>query len=459
MSAAAPEVITLSDGSDDESSPRSRPDSGSSASTAGDHDLDADSGRAGRAGPSLTPHSGDSASAAFGGSPTIANTSVILVSPDSASSSTATGRRRDGRPRSTIVLSDSDDADSAASSDGYARSNPTQRNGNGNRNGNGKRRWNRSRSPPPLPRSVNADEAFARRLQDEQDEEMLREFSREESAHSAHIARQAQVKRTVWNGASRSYSRGRGGRRRGRGSGGGGGGRFGGSRGHRLGSGGPGDDLYDSAEDPDYSPDMETSYPQHGGGGYSYSYGSPGGDGVGGGGVGSYVHKMLNSLAGFGGGGGGGGIFSGVGGGGVGGGATVAYGGGGYGGGYSGGGGYGDNGVYPPYRGGSGGGGAAATEESLGSYEELLALDDTIKKKGLDKAAIGRFTSEQTLTKEDIGNLRDSSCVICLDDFRPKMKIRRLPCLCCFHVKCIDKYLKNATNCPICRAEVQGGGA
>lgn len=93
-------------------------------------------------------------------------------------------------------------------------------------------------------------------------------------------------------------------------------------------------------------------------------------------------------------------------------------------------------------------------ESPLGSYEELLALDDTIKNKGISKSDLGRFTFEQVLTKGDVSKLATPNCVICLDDFKPRAKIRRLPCLCCFHVKCIDRYLKDNTKCPICRLEI-----
>jgi len=90
----------------------------------------------------------------------------------------------------------------------------------------------------------------------------------------------------------------------------------------------------------------------------------------------------------------------------------------------------------------------------MGSYEQLLALDDHVSKKGVDKAQLAQRTFEQTLAKADVEKLPTKECVICLDEFKPRQKIRRLQCLCIFHTKCIDKYLKGATQCPICRQDV-----
>jgi len=43
-------------------------------------------------------------------------------------------------------------------------------------------------------------------------------------------------------------------------------------------------------------------------------------------------------------------------------------------------------------------------------------------------------------------------CVICLDDFKPKSEVRRLPCGHIFHATCIEEWLlkKHHFNCPLC---------
>uniref|UniRef100_A0A6P6Y203 RING-type E3 ubiquitin transferase n=1 Tax=Dermatophagoides pteronyssinus TaxID=6956 RepID=A0A6P6Y203_DERPT len=45
-------------------------------------------------------------------------------------------------------------------------------------------------------------------------------------------------------------------------------------------------------------------------------------------------------------------------------------------------------------------------------------------------------------------------CSICLDRFCVNIIVRRLPCLHVFHIKCIDKWLKQNKKCPICRISI-----
>ncbi|KAH8555086.1 hypothetical protein BGW37DRAFT_463335 [Umbelopsis sp. PMI_123] len=50
------------------------------------------------------------------------------------------------------------------------------------------------------------------------------------------------------------------------------------------------------------------------------------------------------------------------------------------------------------------------------------------------------------------GNTEEQSCSICLDLFRPKTKIRLLPCRHTFHPICIDPWLtKHSAECPMCK--------
>ncbi|KAL8136734.1 hypothetical protein V2J09_002735 [Rumex salicifolius] len=48
-----------------------------------------------------------------------------------------------------------------------------------------------------------------------------------------------------------------------------------------------------------------------------------------------------------------------------------------------------------------------------------------------------------------------SDCAVCLSDLEEGEEARRLPnCKHRFHVECIDRWLSNQSNCPICRTEV-----
>ncbi|KAI9285707.1 hypothetical protein BC943DRAFT_30137 [Umbelopsis sp. AD052] len=49
-------------------------------------------------------------------------------------------------------------------------------------------------------------------------------------------------------------------------------------------------------------------------------------------------------------------------------------------------------------------------------------------------------------------NLEEQSCSICLDLFRPRTKVRLLPCRHAFHPICIDPWLtKHSAECPMCK--------
>ena len=62
------------------------------------------------------------------------------------------------------------------------------------------------------------------------------------------------------------------------------------------------------------------------------------------------------------------------------------------------------------------------------SYEDLLALDDTIATKGLSSAQVAQCTAEQTVTQEFLDTMqstKENDCKICLCDFEIGDKIRR----------------------------------
>jgi hypothetical protein len=46
-------------------------------------------------------------------------------------------------------------------------------------------------------------------------------------------------------------------------------------------------------------------------------------------------------------------------------------------------------------------------------------------------------------------------CSICLDDFDEKVILRKLICNHIFHINCIEKWLSENTNCPMCRHELK----
>ena len=49
------------------------------------------------------------------------------------------------------------------------------------------------------------------------------------------------------------------------------------------------------------------------------------------------------------------------------------------------------------------------------------------------------------------------SCTICLGDYEEGEVLRVLPCLHRFHQPCVDPWLAEHTQCPLCKADVMAG--
>ncbi|KAJ1453388.1 hypothetical protein M885DRAFT_426595, partial [Pelagophyceae sp. CCMP2097] len=48
----------------------------------------------------------------------------------------------------------------------------------------------------------------------------------------------------------------------------------------------------------------------------------------------------------------------------------------------------------------------------------------------------------------------DTACVICLEDFVDREKVKKLPCKHVYHNACIRKWLQQDMRCPTCRAAI-----
>ncbi|XP_058731018.1 RING-H2 finger protein ATL78-like [Vicia villosa] len=71
--------------------------------------------------------------------------------------------------------------------------------------------------------------------------------------------------------------------------------------------------------------------------------------------------------------------------------------------------------------------------------------------KGIKKKALKTFPTVSYSTDLKLPGL-DRECVICLSEFAKGEKVRILPkCNHGFHVRCIDKWLKEHSSCPKCR--------
>jgi E3 ubiquitin-protein ligase ATL10/75/76/77/78 len=71
--------------------------------------------------------------------------------------------------------------------------------------------------------------------------------------------------------------------------------------------------------------------------------------------------------------------------------------------------------------------------------------------KGIKKKALKTFPTVSYSAELKLPSL-DTECVICLSEFTKGEKVRILPkCNHGFHVRCIDKWLKEHSSCPKCR--------
>eukprot|EP00943_MAST-04B_sp_MAST-4B-sp1_P008497 g8497.t1 len=104
--------------------------------------------------------------------------------------------------------------------------------------------------------------------------------------------------------------------------------------------------------------------------------------------------------------------------------------------------------------------------DQLNTYEEMLALDENNVKVGLKRNELERLpqiefeksssnskSSEAgiNIKKNEGEEMEEPTCNVCLEEFEKGDKLRVLPCFHKFHVKCIDRWLKQSKFCPTCR--------
>jgi len=86
-------------------------------------------------------------------------------------------------------------------------------------------------------------------------------------------------------------------------------------------------------------------------------------------------------------------------------------------------------------------------DPSVMTYEQLIALDNTIIKKGLSEEEMKNFSTEVYMKAFD----GPASCNICISDLESGEFLRKLTCGHKFHKECIDTWLSENITCPICK--------
>ncbi|GMP77435.1 hypothetical protein CsSME_00033709 [Camellia sinensis var. sinensis] len=82
-----------------------------------------------------------------------------------------------------------------------------------------------------------------------------------------------------------------------------------------------------------------------------------------------------------------------------------------------------------------------------------------ILRRGLEESAIQSIpVFKFTKGSENVVGFRErsfSECAVCLNDFQEEERLRAIPhCSHVFHVDCIDVWLQNNVNCPLCRTSI-----
>lgn len=91
------------------------------------------------------------------------------------------------------------------------------------------------------------------------------------------------------------------------------------------------------------------------------------------------------------------------------------------------------------------------THQSTGlDYEELLALDDDLPKRGVT-ARGRRLLNYVAARRKDT----ECECQVCKDKIAMGSHLIKLPCLHVFHEGCVEKWFEDHRTCPICRKELE----
>jgi len=84
-----------------------------------------------------------------------------------------------------------------------------------------------------------------------------------------------------------------------------------------------------------------------------------------------------------------------------------------------------------------------------------LENDQVAEMPRLDHEELEAICGRQRYCKATVQEGDDSSCAICLNDFRTRAYVRRMPCDHVFCSKCVEKWAtQHCASCPVCRAPI-----
>lgn len=87
----------------------------------------------------------------------------------------------------------------------------------------------------------------------------------------------------------------------------------------------------------------------------------------------------------------------------------------------------------------------------------FMAYSPSVQRRGLDEMLIREIPTFQYHKTEREESSSLFKCVVCLTEFQDQDMLRLLPkCSHAFHLDCIDVWLQNNANCPLCRTSISG---
>ena len=93
------------------------------------------------------------------------------------------------------------------------------------------------------------------------------------------------------------------------------------------------------------------------------------------------------------------------------------------------------------------GNGLAGYNQNGMTYEQLIALDENIVKKGMTPEELESYPITIHSKESDA----PSDCNVCISEFEDGESLRRLPCGHKFHKDCVDTWLEANITCPVCK--------
>lgn len=87
-----------------------------------------------------------------------------------------------------------------------------------------------------------------------------------------------------------------------------------------------------------------------------------------------------------------------------------------------------------------------------------MVYSPVIENRGLNEAAIRSipiFKFKKGNGEDEVSDIKSRECAVCLNEFQEEEKLRVIPnCAHVFHIDCIDIWLQNNANCPLCRISI-----